>query len=403
MAFGERFPLVPSTRFEAFGFELRRFIERTAGGAFSANGESGARLDDEFEGFARRLFALQYTQVPALRRLCDARNLTPENLPNWHSIPAMPSRAFKEFPVTSLPPADRRTVFQSSGTTMENASRHYHDAASLALYAASLQPWFRWHLLADRMSEARARPLPFLALTPSPVQAPNSSLVHMFGAVMREWGDAASLFVGEVATDGGWRLDADTALGALERLADAAAPVCVLGTAFSFVHLLDHLQAQSLRFVLPAGSRVLETGGYKGRSRSVPQAELHQMLTDRLGVPSAQIVCEYGMSELSSQAYDRRIGEFESPGAGSGVERVFHFPPWARAVVVSSEDGRPVAPGETGLLRVFDLANLRSVLAVQTEDLARGRGDGFELLGRAPRAEPRGCSLAATTAAGAHP
>jgi hypothetical protein len=45
------------------------------------------------------------------------------------------------------------------------------------------------------------------------------------------------------------------------------------------------------------------------------------------------------------------------------------------------------------LLRVIDLANIGSVMAVQTEDLAARRGDGFELLGRAASAEPRGCSL----------
>ena len=55
--------------------------------------------------------------------------------------------------------------------------------------------------------------------------------------------------------------------------------------------------------------------------------------------------------------------------------------------------GREVADGETGLVRIFDLANVFSVLAVQTEDLAIRRGDGFELLGRAAAAEPRGCSL----------
>jgi len=32
-------------------------------------------------------------------------------------------------------------------------------------------------------------------------------------------------------------------------------------------------------------------------------------------------------------------------------------------------------------------------MAIQTEDLAVRRGDGFELLGRAQVAEPRGCSL----------
>jgi hypothetical protein len=45
------------------------------------------------------------------------------------------------------------------------------------------------------------------------------------------------------------------------------------------------------------------------------------------------------------------------------------------------------------LIRVFDLANVFSVLAIQTEDLGIGRGAGFELVGRAELAEPRGCSL----------
>ena len=77
-----------------------------------------------------------------------------------------------------------------------------------------------------------------------------------------------------------------------------------MGTAFSFVHLLDYLVEQDLRFELPAGSRVMETGGYKNRSRSMPKAELHALITERLGIPPENIVCEYGMSELSSQAYD---------------------------------------------------------------------------------------------------
>jgi hypothetical protein len=80
-------------------------------------------------------------------------------------------------------------------------------------------------------------------------------------------------------------------------------PSLLLGTAFSFVHLLDFLAERNLRFDLPAGSRVMETGGYKNRSRSMPKTELHQLITERLGVPPSHIICEYGMSELSSQAY----------------------------------------------------------------------------------------------------
>ena len=73
--------------------------------------------------------------------------------------------------------------------------------------------------------------------------------------------------------------------------------------------------------------------------------------------------------------------------------RHFHFPPWARVQIISPETGREVADGETGLIRIFDLANVFSVAAIQTEDLGIRRGDGFELIGRAQLAEPRGCSL----------
>jgi hypothetical protein len=135
----------------------------------------------------------------------------------------------------------------------------------------------------------------------------------------------------------------------------------------------------------------METGGYKGRSRNLPKSELHALITRCLGIPPSHIVCEYGMSELSSQAYDWKVRNAER---GTGNEaRVFRFPPWARARVVSPETGGEVAEGETGLIQVCDLANVRSVIVIQTEDLAVRRGDGFELIGRAAQAEPRGCSL----------
>jgi hypothetical protein len=86
------------------------------------------------------------------------------------------------------------------------------------------------------------------------------------------------------------------------------------------------------------------------------------------------------------------VAEPDSSALTAG-ERVFRFPAWARAQIISPETGLETGAGEAGLIRVFDLANLRSVLAMQTEDLAVRRGDGFALLGRARRAEPRGCSL----------
>jgi hypothetical protein len=60
--------------------------------------------------------------------------------------------------------------------------------------------------------------------------------------------------------------------------------------------------------------------------------------------------------------------------------------------VIDPETGNEVATGKAGVLRLFDLANVGSVLAIQTADLAVRRASGFELIGRDPAAIPRGCS-----------
>jgi hypothetical protein len=348
--------------------------------------------DEAFRQLALELFAFQLEGVEPYRRLCEARGVGLSKVTDWSSIPAVPAAAFKEFELTSLAAEDRARVFLSSGTTGQRPSRHFHNAASLATYGQSLWPPFRRHLLAG--SDA---PPTLVCLTPPPVVAPHSSLVHMLDTVRQQLGLLDSVFVGRVAGDGSWDLD-PTAVGqALTQVASIDRPALLLGTAFTFVQLLDaprtlHPPSSILhpraRLALPPGSRVMETGGYKGRSRELGKAELHRLISEHLGIPATHIVSEYGMSELSSQAYDHVAGAPEA-----AVGRVFRFPPWARAILVSPETGRPVTDGETGLIRVFDLANVHSVLAIQTEDLGVKRGDGFELRGRGPQAEARGCSL----------
>lgn len=335
--------------------------------------------DIEFGGMAVMLFTLQFKHNASYRRLCEARGIQPERVTHWTQIPTVPTAAFKELDLTCLHPEERTRVFHSSGTTEQRPSRHHHSAESLALYEASLWPWLKENVPAPVFD------FQLLSLTPPAEQVPHSSLVHMFDFVRRQIGAPSSSFVGRMGADGTWGLDFAAALAAL----GGGKPLFMVGTAFSFVHLLDEMLARKLRLQLSPGSWVLETGGYKGRSRAMPKAELHRLITERLGVAATNIICEYGMSELSSQAYDSPKYNVQSPTS----ERVFHFPPWARARVISPETGREVAEGEIGLLQVFDLANVFSVQAIQTEDLAVRRGAGFELLGRAGAAEPRGCSL----------
>ncbi len=379
---------------------LRRFM-RTSLCALDESALRPGVLEVEFSNLALDLFRVQFELNTAYRGFCERRDVRPGDLSDWRAIPAVPTAAFKDLELSCLPGATRTVVFHSSGTTAQRPSRHFHSPQSLALYKDSLWPWFARHLLdstSSRIDRAYAkageknRRFKLLILTPSPEQAPNSSLVHMGETIRRRYGGAGSVFLASVDEHGHWRVAAERVLHALEEALATARPVLMLGTAFLFLDLLEFLAERNMRLQLTADSRLMETGGYKGRSRQLPKAELHRGITEWLGIPESQIISEYGMSELSSQAYDR-IACGSSPG--TSASRRYQFPPWARVQIVSPETGLEADEGETGLIRVLDLANVYSVMAIQTEDLGVRDGHGFELIGRASQAEPRGCSLLA--------
>ena len=379
--------------FQDFARRLRDAISR-------ASTQPETLGDTQFQALALELFRLQYDSLAPYRNLCDRRRKTPATVERWQDMPALPTTSFKDLELSSLAPEARIVVFHSSGTTEQRPSRHFHSTESLALYEVSLLPWFQKHVLPNAPESMASSPSPsplggergeiphFLSLTPPPASCPNSSLIHMFASVQDAFTLGQQNFLGHLSPEKTWEIDFQRVFTTLENSIHTGKPVLLLGTAFLFVHLLDELEARQQSFKLPAGSRLMETGGYKGRSRELPKAELHRQLAARLGLPDEAILCEYGMSELSSQAYDRVFG--------SPAPRRFRFPPWARMVIVSPETGLEANAGEPGLVRIHDLANVWSMAAVQTEDLAIKHADGFELLGRAALAEPRGCSLMAT-------
>jgi len=324
----------------------------------------------EFEALALDLFAYQFERNPFYRRLSIADGKEPGSVGSWKAVPAMPVAGFKELVLASFPKTKAVRVFRTSGTTSGARGAHFFD--TLALYEAALLPAFRRHLLPDGAS------CRFFFLTASPEEAPYSSLSHMMGVVNRALSRPRGKFY----------VKKDDIL--FERLVEDLRadkkPVAVLTTAFALKAFLDRLTAARISFRLPRGSRLMETGGFKGRARAVSKRSLYAGVAKRLGIPAEFCVSEYGMTELSSQFYDAMAGR---KGA-----RFFRGPAWMRTLVVDPATGREARKGRPGLLRHCDLANRGSVAVVETEDLGRASESGFELLGRAPGAASRGCSLA---------
>jgi len=312
----------------------------------------------------RELFAWQFERVPAFRRLCRGHGVSPRTLASWRDIPAMPQQLFKREKLFSHGKSKPAAIYETSGTTTGEPGRQH--LLRTDIYEAMAVEGARRAGLFDS-------PAQFYFLAAGPREAPRSSL----GAMFDFWRKAARQKKAKFWMSRG-ALDFRGLREALEKASAKKRPIAIYGTALGFAQWLDAWEG-SLR--LPRGSRLLETGGFKGRAREISKPELYAQLGRMLGVRDAMIWNEYGMSELSSQAYAR------------GACGIHAAPAWARALVCDPATGREVRVGREGLVRWIDLANVDSVMAVQTLDRAERRANGFCLIGRLPRTEPRGCSL----------
>lgn len=337
----------------------------------------------EFDQLARGVFAHQFRFNPVYRQFCALRGVSaPRDVADWKQIPPVPTGAFKVGRWATFPEQREAAAFRTSGTVQQTPGVHRFD--TLALYNAAIISSARRFLFPDR------KRIRCLFLSPTPAEAPDSSLVHMFAVYREVFGDLGSAFFLSGSSSGGLRLK--ELIAALDEAEETGVPVLLAGAALAFHTALAALGSH--RRQLPAGSRTMVTGGFKGALQETDPDTIGNAIAARLGVPADYQVEEYGMTELSTQYYDERlrtevVEDRDHPRLG------FRVPPWARVMVIDAETGAELETGGVGALVHFDLANRGSAVAVQTSDVGQRTADGGVLLcGREPNAEVRGCSLA---------
>jgi hypothetical protein len=338
----------------------------------------GAPDPARFDELALAVFRFQYERNAPYRRFCDRRGRTPADVTDWREIPAVPVTAFKhaDLVVSGLPEGK---TFLTSGTTQGSEVRGRHHVAVPEIYRAAALAHFRHCVLPDGV-----RPR-MLLLAPPLAEEPHSSLCQMIHWLAEEFAAGEP----EHFVTGGDVL-ADELCERLRALEPTREPLLFVGVTHAFIRFVDHCRVRDVRFRLPYGSRIVDTGGTKGRSREMSRNGLLRAFWETFAVPGYFVANEYGMTEMCSQFYDDSIANHFG---GRKRDRAKIGPPWVRTLVVSPVTLEPIARGERGLLRHFDLANVGSVLALQTEDLGEETGEGFEVVGRASGAEARGCAL----------
>ncbi|WP_295935823.1 acyltransferase [uncultured Alistipes sp.] len=303
-----------------------------------------------FEAASLAVFRRQAVQCQPYREYLTLIGIRPGEVSRANDIPFLPIELFKTHDIycgDSEPDA----VFTSSATSGMTPSRH--PMQSLALYEQAFRTSFRtfygdpshWSLY---------------ALLPSYLQREGSSLVYMADRLIADCGS------------GGFYLNEYEAM--LEAMHNDPKPKLLLGVSYALWELAE-LYAPKINNIV-----VMETGGMKGYRDEIPKEEFHKILCEAFGVE--EIHSEYGMAELTSQAY--------SQGAN-----LFRCPAWMRVTARDINDPFERLPaGARGGLNITDLASWWSCAFIQTEDVGRVYTDGsFTVEGRIDHSDIRGCNL----------
>ena len=309
--------------------------------------------DALFEQTALELFRFQAVHCKPYAeylRLAGLRETDIPRITNLQKIPFLPIEVFKIRDVY-CGDAEPEIVFTSSATTGMTPSRH--PMSHIADYEKTFTAAFR-------LFYGDPQRYGIFALLPSYLERQGSSLVLM-----------ADRLIARSGVGGFYLNDYEKLIADMEA---CPKPKILLGVTYALLDLAEQY-APRLRNTI-----VMETGGMKGHREELPKAELHRILCSAFGV--SEIHSEYGMAELTSQAYS----------AGGGI---FRAPQWMKILTRDVNDPFDLLPaGSRGGINIIDLANISSCAFIQTQDIGRTLPDGaFTIEGRIDRSETRGCNL----------
>ena len=337
------------------------------------------RDSEEFNELALQVFDLQFNYIPIYRRYCEKRNIAPEKISSWDQIPPLPTDVFKVMEISVLPSHTVRTFMTSGTARSEEKGKVGYDEGGLRLMDATIHEAASTLLFPDKTRTT------LLIIAPSPEMVPHMIMAYGMNRLREYFGLPQSRFL--VGKEG---FEVKVLIDELRRSEKGGIPVTICGGSFGFVNFFDHCGEKKLRFKLPPGSRTLDAGGFKGRSREVKREEFVSDCEAVLGIKKEYCINLLGMTEISSQFYDNTLQSFLKR---LSLPRAKVNPPWTRTQVVDPDTLEPLPPGKIGVLRHFDLANRGHIAAIQTDDLGRLASEGFEVFGRSKEGEARGCSL----------
>ncbi len=309
--------------------------------------------ESNFEQKSLDLFNYQYKTNRVYNEYCNYLNKTPKNVKKLYEVPFLPISFYKNHIVKSGEWKEEY-VFKSSGTTESGKSNHfireitYYLNISFKIFSSHFPDISNYILY---------------GLVPSYQEQGNSSLIYMIDHIMKY-----------SEPNSGYFLNQDDELHN-SLLANNDKNKILFGVSYALLDFASKYPEEYKNLI------IIETGGMKGRKKEMTRDELHENLLKGFK-SNTEILSEYGMSELTSQAYSLQGGAFSPPN-------------WMKVLIRDINDPFSLLQvGRTGGINIIDLANIDSCAFIETMDLGKLIDNQmFNVLGRYDNSDIRGCNL----------
>jgi len=336
------------------------------------------RDDELFNRLLLRCFAEQYAACAPYRDYCLKVGATPETLTSWDAIPAVASfphrvRLERFYPgkmAAELGVASRTVDLSRTRGPFFPAERLVRLLQQVQLEAA------RRYLFPDILR------MKMLFFVPLPRMAPGMVMANGLERFRQEFGEIGSRFL--ISFTG---LDLKGFVKELRAAEQSGQPLAILGATHGLDYFLDACLNSGVRFRLPAGSRIMDSGGFMGRYAATPPEQFFYNCEKVFGLSRQYCLNALWICESSTVYFDNVLTAACGDGTG---ERCKVALPWTRVRIVDPLTFRRVEPGKPGLIRLYDLSNRGMAAVVQTDKMGYETGDGFEVIGKLDRNDPQG-------------
>lgn len=291
--------------------------------------------------------------------------------------PFLPVSLFKTLQLKSIPDESVIKTLTSSGTTGQQVSRIYLDSDTAKLQSKVLVKLTQHFLGKDR--------IPMVILDHKSVIKNRRSYSARGAGIlgMAQFGRAPFY-----ALDDDMKLDVDGLLAYLDKHQDK--PIFFFGFTFMVWKYFIQVLKEKEITLHPKNATLIHSGGWKKlQAEAVDNARFQEIVKQVTGME--QIVNFYGMVEQVGSVF------FENP------LHYLHAPIFSDVIIRDPITLQPLPMGEKGLVQVVSaLPTSYPGHSILTEDLGILHGEDheelemkgryFEILGRVPKTEVRGCS-----------